>query len=147
MRQLIVAVVILATPRLALAEELENWLIGPLIGIRLGGSGGGVFGVEGGYGLGPERINLGFTHRADKMFYYVELDPWFYVGGTLGVGVEEDGRIRPVLGVWEGIPLNNTGNCDGWHSQVTLAGGYRYTGVHELYITLKAGKMNGNFCL
>jgi hypothetical protein len=148
MRSLIVAMVILATPQLALGGDSENWLIGPVIGLRLGGGFGGVFGVEGGYGLGPERINLGFEHRADKMFYYVEADPWYLVGGTLGIGVEEDGRIRPVLGVWEGIPLNFNGDCNGgWHTQLTLAVGYRYTGVHELYATVKAGRMNGDFCI
>ena len=55
-------------------------------------------------------------------------------------------KIAPVLGIWEGLPLDNHGGCSGWHDQITISGGYRYTGVHELYLTIKAGMMNGNVC-
>jgi hypothetical protein len=142
-RQLILLV--LAIPQLAAADDGENYLIGPVLGLRLDG-GGFAFGLEGGLGYGPERINFGFEHRADKMFYYGEVDPWYILGGTLGFGVDEDGKTWPVLGLWEGFPLND-GPCDGWHNQLTLAGGYRYTGVHELYVTVKAGRMDGFPCL
>jgi hypothetical protein len=135
-----------AMPRLAAADDLANWLIGPVFGLRLDGPGGGTIGLEGGYGFGPERLNLGFEYRAQKAFYYAEVDPWYILGGTLGVGVDEDGKSSPVLGVWEGLPLTTGGSCSGWHNQVTIAGGYRYTGVHELYLTVKAGMMDGNVC-
>jgi hypothetical protein len=143
------ALAVALAPRIAVAEELENWLVGPLIGVRLGNGAGSplVLGLEGGYGLGPERINLGFEHRSEKLFFYGELDPWYLLGGSLGFGVDEDGAVHPVLGVWEGIPLlPKDAPCSGWHSQVTLSGGYRYTGVHELYLSIKAGVMNGDFC-
>ena len=122
--------------------EVRNVLIGPVFGIRLGGPAGDrlTLGVEGGVGYGPERINMGFTHRLWKTFYYVELDPWLYVGGTLGVGIDSDGDPHPVIGAWEGIPLTFP-ECegDGYFRAITIAGGYRYTGVHELYLTPKAG--------
>jgi len=55
----------------------------------------------------------------------------------------------PVLGAWEGAPIFGTdsaldvmGRCpedDGWYPQITFAIGYRYTGVHSIYVTAKAG--------
>ena len=137
----------LALPSLARAGDQENFLIGPLFGFVLGGKGGAVFGIEGGAGVGPERVNLGYSHRQDKGLFYIELDPWLYVGGTLGIGVEDDGKtFHPVLGVWEGYPVIQPTSCSDWGNTVTIAGGYRYTGVHELYVTIKAGQMQGRFC-
>jgi hypothetical protein len=152
MRALAILAVVLAValaPRSAAAGDLENWLVGPVLGVRLGSGAGSplVLGIEGGYGLGPERLNLGFEHRSEKLFFYGELDPWYLIGGSIGFGVDEDGNAHPVLGVWEGLPLSGTdAPCSGWHSQVTVSGGYRYTGVHELYVSIKAGAMNGTFC-
>jgi len=148
MRTLVILAVAL-TPRIAAAEDGENWLVGPVLGVRLGAGAGSplVFGAEGGYGLGPERFNLGFEYRSEKLFFYGELDPWYILGGSFGVGVDEDGEAHPVLGVWEGIPiLPLSPPCSSWHNQVTLSGGYRYTGVHELYLSVKAGKLDGGFC-
>jgi len=128
-----------------------NWLIGPVIGVRLGSRVGpsGVFGVEGGVGAGPERLNLGFEHRDDKVLGYIELDPWFLVGASLGFGIDSNGDPQPVLGVWEGLPIKNA-SCDvgsnQYQREVTIAGGYRYTGVHELYFTIKAG-VSQSLCL
>lgn len=122
----------------------QNALIGPILGIEFGGPPGtrGVFGLEGGVGLGPERVNIGFEHRAGKGFGYIELDPWLLVGASLGVGIETDGAVRPVLGLWEGVPVVGP-SCDDFstHYQptITFALGYRYTGVHELYVSIKAG--------
>src|SRR3954464_3027307 len=83
-----------------------NWLIGPVLGIRLGDHPGssGVFGVEGGVGYGPPRVNLGFEHRAGKLLSYLEFDPWFLLGFSAGFGVESDGEPQLVLGLWEGVP-------------------------------------------
>ena len=129
--------------------DVANYLVGPVLGIRLGGPPGDrlIVGVEGGVGVGPERINLGFTNRLDKMFYYVEIDPWYIVGATLGVGIDSDGKASGVVGVWEGLPLVFP-NCEGsgYFRAVTISGGYRYTGVHELYLTPKAG-VSEDICL
>jgi hypothetical protein len=143
--RIVLSVVVLLSSARAEADDLLNVLIGPVFGIRLGGHDGprGVFGVEGGVGVGPERINVGFEYRDDKLFGYGELDPWFLVGGTLGVGVDSDGEVHPVLGVWEGIPLKLP-ECElpegEWGTAVSLSGGYRFTGVHELYVSIKAGQ-------
>lgn len=133
-------------------DDLANWLVGPVVGIRLGharGASGSVaiVGLEGGVGYGPERINLGFEHRSDHDFGYIEIDPWYFFGGTLGFGINDDGNVDGVAGIWEGIPLSNFKSCTDWHPQLTLSGGYRYTGVHELYLTIKAGEMHGNVCI
>jgi hypothetical protein len=143
----LVGLLVVTLPSLAHADDGENWLIGPVLGVRLGGPPGErlVIGAEGGVGFGPERINFGFTH-SNSDIVYVELDPWYVVGGSLGLAVNTDnGAASPVLGLWEGIPLND-GPCSEWHPQLTLAGGYRYTGRHELYVTLKAGRMDGSVC-
>jgi hypothetical protein len=143
---IVVVLAIAAAPSPAHADDnLENWLIGPVLGVRLGGGGGAILGVEGGGGFGPERFNLGFEHRSDHDVYYAEIDPWYLIGGTIGVGVTDKGDAVPVLGLWEGFPLNG-GSCTGWHDQLTISGGYRYTGVHELYVSVKAGRMQGEFC-
>lgn len=129
-------------------NNLANWLFGPVVGVQLGGKGGIVLGVEGGGGYGPERFNLGFEHRAgDIDMGYIEVDPWYIVGGTFGFGVQNDGKVQPVLGFWEGLPVAESSTaCDGWRRVITISGGYRYTGVHELYLSLKAGWMDGAVC-
>lgn len=125
--------------------DLDNVMVGPLFAIRLGGPPGGtrgVLGFEGGIGKGPERINLGFEYRGDTSFGYIELDPWLFVGASLGLGVDSNGESHPVLGVWEGFPVVYPGygcNPDDARRIVTIAMGYRYTGIHEIYMTVKAG--------
>lgn len=143
----VVLALVVAAPPAHAGNNLASWLVGPVLGVRLGGGPGShlVIGFEGGGGYGPERFNLGFEHREGKDVGYVEIDPWYIVGGTLGIGLDSDGKAVPVLGVWEGMPLNS-GPCDGWHDQLTISGGYRYTGVHEMYVTVKAGRMDGSFC-
>ena len=144
MRTLVIVLVLLVVSSTRADADGMNWLAGPVIGIRLGGREGprGVFGFEGGGGFGPERLNLGFERRDDKLLGYVELDPWFLVGASLGFGIDSDGQPQPVLGVWEGLPVGG-GSCDKgstrYQPQVTIAAGYRFTGVHELYLTIKAG--------
>jgi hypothetical protein len=139
---LLISLLLLVASSSRADADSENWLIGPILGIRVGDHGGsrGVFGVEGGVGTGPERLNLGFEHRDDKLFAYLELDPWLLVGASLGFGVDSDGEPHPVVGVWEGLSLEGEGcNGDQYERQMTIAAGYRYTGVHELYVTVKAG--------
>ena len=129
-------------------SNLANWLLGPVVGVQLGGKGGLVLGFEGGGGYGPERFNLGFEHRPDNTSMgYIEVDPWYIVGGTLGFGVQDNGKVQPVLGLWEGLPLaQSSTSCDGWRRVITISGGYRWTGVHDLYLSLKAGWMDGEVC-
>lgn len=151
-RVVVVLGVVLARSDRAHADyEGTNLMIGPVFGIRLGGSSTqprSIFGVEGGVGWGPERLNLGFTRRLDKTFGYIELDPWWVVGASLGVGIDSDGKASPVLGIWEGVPVRYPGCGDtGWQTVITISVGYRYTGVHELYIAPKAGSTyEGEFC-
>src|SRR6185436_16758504 len=84
----------------ARADGLANVLVGPVVGIQLSGRGGGVIGFEGGVGLGPERINLGFEHRSDRDLYYLEFDPWLYIGGSFGFGIDSAGQPQGIIGLW-----------------------------------------------
>jgi hypothetical protein len=151
MRLALLVLVLLSNVARADDGDLANVLVGPVIGVRLSGGEPGssplVVGLEGGVGYGPERVNVGFEHRSDHDFTYVEFDPWYIVGGSFGFGVDDNGDTHGVVGVWEGLPIiGNNASCNGWHTSVTIAGGYRYTGVHELYLTAKAGQMRGNVC-
>jgi hypothetical protein len=131
-----------------------NALIGPTFGVRLGGPPGPreVLGIEGGVGAAPHRLNLGFRRRVGlSSLYYFELDPWFFLGGSLGFGIERDDagseRAQPVLGVWEGLafPLTQTPNCldvpvdHHYYPTISVSVGYRYTGIHEIYFAPKFG--------
>jgi len=121
--------------------DARNAMVGIVLGVQLGHASGNrtIVGVEGGVGLGPERLNLGFEHRAGTSFSYVELDPWLLVGATIGVGVDGDGVAHPVGGVWEGLPLDSIDCGDGFGPMMSVSLGYRFTGAHELYVSLKAG--------
>ncbi len=104
------AVALVAVMRSRAAAEPPlgtNALGGPVLGLRLGGPRGSrlIAGVEVGAGLGPERVNVGITRRRSKKFVYAALDPWLWLGGSLGVGVDSDGEPHGVIGVWEGGPL------------------------------------------
>lgn len=94
------------------------------------------------------RVNLGLTRRLDKTFRYLELSPWYVVGASLGFGTDSDGKSHPVLGLWEGAPVVFPEcGADGWQPVVSLSTGYRYTGVHELYIAPKGGVIyEGDIC-
>lgn len=152
-RQFLVVSVLagLVTPVEADVPEATNVMVGPILGLRLGGPSGSraILGIEGGAGWGPERVNAGFTRRLDTSFLYVELSPWLYVGASLGVGVDSDERVFPVLGLWEGLPITYPDCGDkGWQPVVTISAGYRYTGVHELYLAPKAGTIfDGGICI
>lgn len=143
-RMLVMVVSLLVVSPTRVDAEAKNWLVGPVLGIRLGGHAGsrGVLGIEGGVGFGPERVNLGVEQRDGKLFGYLELDPWLLIGASIGLGVDSDSQVHPVLGVWEGIPFklgNDPCYSNKYQAEVTVAVGYRYTGVHELYVTVKAG--------
>jgi hypothetical protein len=123
-------------------------LAGPVLGLRLGRHGGRtgpLVGIEGGVGCGAERVNLGFEHRAGRGLAYLEVDPWFAIGASFGVGIDTAGTPQGILGVWEGVPVVNSPlRCDTEKRfEITLAAGYRYTGEHELYVTAKTGVWQG----
>jgi len=147
MRTLLVVLALTWSGTASAGDSLANWLFGPVFGVVLGSHGGGMVGIEGGGGWGPERFNLGFEHRGNIEMGYLEVDPWYIVGGTFGFGVQSDGKPQPVLGAWEGLPLYSSSTaCTGWRQVLVLSGGYRYTGVHELYLSIKAGWMDGTIC-
>lgn len=151
MRVLMIAIALLVISSTRVDADGVNVLAGPVFGLHFGGATNShsVFGFEGGAGLGPERVNLGFEYRDRKGFGYVELDPWYILGVSLGAGIDSDGALHPVGGIWEGIPLKFP-DCEesntGFQPTVTLSAGYRYTGVHEIYLSIKAGASQ-NLCL
>jgi hypothetical protein len=145
------ALVIAATPR-AHADVCGNddsALVGPVLGIYWGRGkpAAALLGVEGGVGCGPERINAGVTNRGGEAFAYLELDPWLYVGASLGVGYGFDTGWHGLVGVWEGVPIVLPDGCSEQGQIVTLSIGYRYTGRHELYFAPKAGHGGGAICI
>jgi len=151
MRVIVITIALLVASSTGADADGINVLAGPIIGLHFGGSSDShsVFGIEGGVGLGPERANLGFEYRDRKSFGYIELDPWYILGVSLGAGIDSDGAFHPVAGIWEGIPLKFP-DCEEsstrFQATVTLSAGYRYTGVHEIYLSLKAGASQ-NLCL
>jgi hypothetical protein len=81
---------------------------------------------------------------------YVAWEPWFLVGGTAGVAHSSaDGRVRPLLGLWEAIPYVSGGfhrtsalvRCAPCYT-VSLALGWRWGGGSELYLSPKLGILN-----
>lgn len=151
---IVVAVLVVTRTEARADVESLNLFAGPVLGLRLGDPPGGrlIVGFEGGPGASIVRLNLGVTRRLGHQLYYAELDPWFFVGGSLGVGVDSRGTAHPVLGLWEGVPLTLDAfhRCDttgDLRRAATLAVGYRWTGVHELYVTVKAGVTQGFGCL
>jgi len=151
MRVLMTTIALLGVSSTRADADGVNVLIGPIFGVQFTGStdSHSVFGIEGGLGVGPERANLGLEYRDRKTFGYVELDPWYLLGVSLGAGIDSDGDFHPVGGVWEGVPLKYPScheSSTGYAAAVTLSAGYRYTGVHELYFSVKAGASQ-NLCL
>ena len=123
-----------------------------MLGYRIGYAPGSrlIVGAELGAGFGPERLNIGVTRRLNTSFAYIEIDPWYLVGASLGVGVDEDGEAHPIIGLWEGLPIMYP-TCDysdpDLEPVLTLSIGYRYTGVHEIYLAPKVGAgSQGQFC-
>jgi len=118
-----------------------NVMGGIVLGFAFGhGRSTGLVGIEGGGGIGPERANVGLTYRLHETFVYAELDPWWMVGASAGLGYGTVSGLQPVVGIWEGLPISLSGECeDGWHGIVSISVGYRYTGAHEIYLAPKAG--------
>jgi hypothetical protein len=151
MRVLMIAIALLVVSSARAGADGKNVLFGPIIGLQFGGSSDShsVFGIEGGAGIGPERANVGLERRDGKTFGYVELDPWLFLGVSLGAGIDSNGELHPVGGVWEGVPIKFPScheSTTHYSATVTLSAGYRYTGVHEIYLSVKAGASQ-NLCL
>lgn len=147
------AVLVLGSTRSAQAQEEIiglNYLVGPVFGVRVGMDENPhvLVGVEGGIGWGPERVNLGIERRPSshgvwETFAYFVLEPWLVVGASLGIGVDlRTQEAHAVLGVWEGYG-RLLANCHDWGAVLSVAVGYRFTGVPELYVTPKVGLGQG----
>ncbi|HUS31777.1 MAG TPA: hypothetical protein VMZ53_24915 [Kofleriaceae bacterium] len=122
-----------------------NVLAGPTVGIAWGHGHTRHFslGFEAGVGYMVERANVGIVRRADESLVYITLDPWLFVGATLGAGYGTESGFTPILGVWEGAPLGL--QCEGrssgdWATQGTISISYRWSGVHEILFSPKFGK-------
>lgn len=118
-------------------------LIGPLFGIAWGPKHQAhpTLGVEGGIGIDELLVfNVGSTWRGDELFSYAELDGWFFLGGTFGYGHGTRDGWQPVVGLWEPLPFVKEidPGCDEARL-VVFSAGYRYTGLHEIYVTAKYG--------
>lgn len=137
--------VMLAATSIARADsgEDENFLVGPVLGIGFSRASGAtpLFGIEGGGGIAAERANVGLEYRTNTLIAYVELDPWFVVGGSLGVAFERNNDVHPVIGLWEGYPLAVSAPCGNrkWAFLATFSAGIRYTGSWEVYVAPKVG--------
>jgi hypothetical protein len=105
-------------------------------------------GWEAGGGWGTVRLNAGQMLERDlagetRAITYFVLEPWFYVGTTLGFAYSREMGTVAALGLWEGLPLRAKPSCvsrgDRGAVIVTAAVGYRWIGRHEIYFTPKIG--------
>jgi hypothetical protein len=89
--------------------------------------------------------------RTDRLTY-LAWEPFFFeepvqvqspvpFGATLGFAHADSDGWRPMVGLWEMVPLAADIDC---HPCATLsiAVGYRWAGRHELYVTPKIGIVN-----
>lgn len=117
-------------------------LIGPVVGWTWGGGARpqGLVGVEAGLGFNLLLYaNAGLTLRNDEVFAYAELDGWLLIGATAGFGYGTKSEWQPVLGVWEALPVQvGEPSCSNQRVLV-ISAGYRWTGMHELYVAPKYG--------
>ncbi len=138
----------LATARPTRADGDASYLIGPLLGVSWGGKHvrqpSLLIGLEGGTSLHPFLpVNAGVSYRRHEAFLYGELDPWLYLGATIGVGYGTTSGAQPVLGVWSPVGCRNSGPEGSGRVAMTLTVGYRWTGAHELYLAPKVGTLWG----
>ena len=120
--------------------------IGPQIGYTF--DRGVSYGWEMGGGWAYIRGNTGQVYRPSKSeaavngletVAYLVAEPWYYVGGTLGVAGGQYDGVGFAGGLWEGaaIPI---GSGDDSVPIVSLAAGVRYlNGAVEIYATPKFG--------
>jgi hypothetical protein len=138
------AALVVSSAGQARADNWDGWGTGPVLG----------YAFDRGFSLGWE-LSGGTTHLlvrgATGVFYrpgaegpheiglYVAYEPWWFLGGTLGVAVSNEGP-KGVYGVWEGMGLPRGYRAEQDHPQtlLTLTLGWRGIGTtHELYFTPK----------
>lgn len=103
------------------------------------------------------RFSTGMTWRRQaagaagfERISYVAWEPWFWLGGTLGVAHSSaDGRIRPLLGAWEAVPWVFGGSpTNGMFLRcapcftISLSIGWRWGGAGEFFMSPKVGVLN-----
>ena len=123
--------------------------IGPTVGYAFGH--GPTLGVEGGAGWESDKDplflngNVGFSYRFEgddgDLVGYAVFEPWSYVGLTVGGAMGSRSGAEGVVGVWDGValPLRDL-RCSPDRKGPTwlsLAVGYRWAGLHEIYFTPK----------
>jgi hypothetical protein len=108
-------------------------------------------------GLLLARAAIGMSWRpgtpateARERITYLAWEPWFVVGGNLGVAhASGDGSFQRLVGVWEaapwvvGAPRRSSPlySCSPCYT-VSLAIGWRWSGAGELYLAPKVGILN-----
>jgi hypothetical protein len=126
-------------------KDPESTLIGPVFGLTWGRGRllHATLGGEAGFTIAPlVSVNAGVTWRDQELFAYGELDGWFVVGATAGVGYGTRSEWSPVVGVWELAPLGIDDGCQR-ETGFVISAGYRWTGLHELYVAPKYGEVEG----
>lgn len=107
-------------------------------------------------GAALTHFNVGMSWRprdsgpARERLTYVAWEPWFLVGGTLGLAHSTaTGGLQPWLGLWEGgayvlgapgrvSPLRSCSPC----YTLSVALGWRWNGRGEVYVAPKFGVLN-----
>lgn len=151
---MLLGAILLAAPAVAHADHEDedgefpsSASAGPTVGISWGTGVPAhlIVGLEAGVGFNALLYaNGGVTYRNHELFSYVELDGWFLVGGTLGFGYGTFSEWQAVAGIWEALPLSDNGPCSKTQI-VSVSFGYRWTGLHEIYVAGKYGEYE-DFC-
>ncbi|HEY4185123.1 MAG TPA: hypothetical protein VGP07_08650 [Polyangia bacterium] len=98
-------------------------------------------------------VSLGMSSRpgapgreAREQILYAAWEPWFLVGGTLGVVRSSERGIDKMVGAWEAVPWvigapvrgNPLHRCNPCFT-ISLALGWRWSGGREFYLAPKVG--------
>jgi hypothetical protein len=103
-------------------------------------------------------FNVGMSWRPPRLggdsrerVVYAVWEPWFLLGGTLGLRESSSDGVRPLVGAWEAVPfvfgaggrrsfpLTTCSPC----ATLSLAFGWRFDGGGEFYLAPKVGLLNG----
>ena len=145
----------------ARAESGDGAGFGPVLGITTDGSVSLGWELSGSYGGPLLRGAVGGSYHLQRSpeqpryFHYMALEPWVYVGGTLGLAVTDAPTVKVMYGLWEGwaqdlgSPLLD-GSYDfvdddtRYHWVFTLSIGWRgMSGTQQFYITPKIWTLKG----
>ncbi len=152
----------LLLPAGARAESGDGVGFGPVLGITTSGSVSLGWELSGSYYATPLlRVALGGSYHLQRKgddpqyFHYLALEPWIYVGATLGVAGTSESDTRLLYGLWEGwaqdldAPLlsNSFEFVDDdtrFHWVFSLTIGWRGIGrTQQFYITPKIWRIKG----